>query len=186
MCSRLARLSLCMRATTPRTISGPGFPPTRGNRTSMSFARPTTPATRLASISACDFSPKPCTNPARVTTPSRTATAMSRDPIFGSKSSSCSTSCLMSCPRAWFSCQQSMRHRQPQWLAQRDDLPHTLGINDLEGDESQRLLIHIEFAGCANQMAQVTDEKLKHVAAWVVRHPDQWQAARFELKAYLQ
>jgi len=63
-----------------------------------------------------------------------------------------------------------MRHRQPQWLAQRDDLPHTLGINDLEGDESQRLLIHIEFAGCTNQMAQVTDEKLKHVASRTV-HP---------------
>jgi hypothetical protein len=28
-----------------------------------------------------------------------------------------------------FSRQQSMRHRQPQWLAQRDNLPHTLGIN---------------------------------------------------------
>jgi hypothetical protein len=28
-----------------------------------------------------------------------------------------------------FSRQQSMRHRQPEWLAQRDNLPHTLGIN---------------------------------------------------------
>src|SRR5258706_11160944 len=88
--------SLLIRWIASRAISGSGLSSTPGRRISMSLATATTPATRFASASAWYFCMKLRTNPASVTTPLLTVTAMSVASMSGSHRSSPSTSRLMS------------------------------------------------------------------------------------------
>lgn len=80
---------------------------------------------------------------------------------------------------------KDMRPRQHQRLSQRDDLTPATGIDNLQGHNAKGFLVHIHFAGLADEVIQPADEQLQDIAPRVVGHSDQRQPACLELQAHL-